>query len=547
MFGKKFRSTKIANKMFEYRYHINKKNILNDELIGGVKVILSELDGNDPSFKAYILQKGYENFYIAINRSRIPIMTIYMVLKNRSGIYILTKAKDEEELNKNIKIIETSFYAVFPKARLMRLSGREIKNILLFGNTKLDGESQIPVINYSNFGNGVIETNDTLPPFRIPTFKKDGESNIVLGRIISQYGEEEYPYTLSYEDISRHVICLGVTGSGKTTTVATILNKLGKRIKYLVFDFHNEYRELLNNYNLIVRPGVNDEYSINPLKPVEGIDHSEHLAMVTDIFADVYDFTHPQSYLFKMALEKTISEYKLYNEDEPNLEAFIKILENLRIQSYYEIETKAALIRRLKPLTQGQARKAFIGKNTIRIDELLNRNVIVELGGLREIKVRQIYSQLLLKQIYDYRTLQGPNELQHLITIEEASYIVPYRRDYDKPSIAERMVNEMRKFGESIILITQFPSQIPKDTVKNAGLLIIHRLTGLEDLRILQNIIPLEKRQVEFFKRLDRGYAVVKDPTTIEPFLVKIYPQTRTQGKNLDKSPFSTTKSSQLT
>jgi len=41
MFGKKFRSTKIANKMLEYRYHINKKNILNEELIGGVRVILS--------------------------------------------------------------------------------------------------------------------------------------------------------------------------------------------------------------------------------------------------------------------------------------------------------------------------------------------------------------------------------------------------------------------------------------------------------------------------------------------------------------------------
>jgi len=546
MIRKFISSKKVGRRLTEYRTFINKKNLFRDEVIGGLRVSISDLEGKDPSFRAYLLQKGYENFFIAVNRSRIPIMTIYYIHNNKSGIYILTKARDEEELDRNIRIIETSFYAVFPKSRLTRLSGSEIKNILSFSKTKLTQEKHVPMINYRML-NGTYENHDTLPPFRIPVLDDGHEDSIQVGKIISQFGEEEYNYSIKRTDLARHVVCLGVTGSGKTTTVATIINKLFKDINYIILDFHNEYKELLENYHMVIKPGVDDEYAINPLKPIDGVDLSEHLAMVTDIFADTYDFTHPQSYMFKRVLENTIHNYRYAGEKEPNLVALAKLLEKAEIKSYYDIETKMALIRRIKPLTEGQARKAFVGKTSLPIDTILRKNVIVELGGLRETKLRQIYSQLLLKQIYDYRILEGPQSLKHIIVIEEASYIVPYRRDFEKPTIAERMVNEMRKFGESIILVTQFPSQIPKDTIKNAGLLLIHRIAGQEDLRILQSILPLSISQIDYLKRLDKGVCVVKDPTSVEPYLVRIYPYIRNQGKKNFKSPFLVTNPSQST
>lgn len=528
---KKYIMSRILNDtLTEYRGYSSKKKLLGEEYIGGLRASLTEVSGRDPSFKAYLLQKGYENFFNAINRCRIPLMTIYYVHNNKSGIYMLTRANNEEELDKNIRIIETSFYAVFPNAKLSRLTGREIKNILLFKKTRLEDGNLTPIINHDTLGEPGNK-NNTLPPFRIPIIENKESDTITLGKIITQYGEEEYDYKVTKRTLSRHLVCIGITGSGKTTTVATILNNIFKDVNYIVLDFHNEYRGLLHNYDIIIRPGVDDEYAINPLKPLEGIDINEHVAIVTDIFADTYSFTHPQSYIFKLVLEGTINNYRAIGENEPNIDAFIKLLERHPLKSYYEMETKMALMRRLKPLSEGQARKAFIGDKYLRIDEVLNRNVLVELGGLREIKLRQIYSQLLLKQIYDYRTLMGPNELRHIIVIEEASYLVPYRRDFDKPTIAERMVNEMRKFGESIFLITQFPTQIPKDTIKNAGLILIHRLTGLEDLRLLQSILPLTNEQLEYLKRMETGTCVVKDPSNIEPFLIKIHPNQKTRGK----------------
>jgi DNA helicase HerA-like ATPase len=251
---------------------------------------------------------------------------------------------------------------------------------------------------------------------------------------------------------------------------------------------------------------------------------AEHIALVADIFGDTYNFTHPQTYMFKMAMEATISSYKAYGEDEPNLRALVKMIERYPSRSYYDNETKMALLRRIKPLIEGQAEKAFIGKRYLRIDEIFNKNIVIELGHIRETKIRQIYSQILLKQIYDYKISKGTNQLNHISVLEEARYIVPYRRDYDPPTIAERMINEMRKFGESIFLVTQFPTQISKDTIKNAGMTILHRIVGQEDLKMILNVISLDEKQINYIKEMETGEAIVKDGRYPLPIHIKVIP-----------------------
>jgi len=522
---------KILKRLTEYETTLDKGGG-RERYIGGFKIKVGAIDASDPAFKAYLLQRGYQNFFQAIGKMGIPVMTIYASMDKGgsmvSGIYILTKARDMDELEERMRIIEGTFYAVFPTFQSSRLSGREIKNILTFGNLPGNKENNSYPMLIHEHPEPSESIGRDIPKFYIPVMERVNglENSIALGYFIDPgYNGERMKYYITPRELGSHLFCMGITGSGKSTTIATILNQLPKTIKYLVLDFHNEYGEYLSNIDIVLRPGKDNEAAVNPLDPMFSIDMAEHIALVSDIFGDTYNFTHPQTYMFKMAMEATLSSYKALNEEEPNLRALVKMIERYPVRSYYDNETKMALLRRIKPLVEGQAEKAFIAKNYIRVNDLMEKNVVIELGHIRETKIRQIYSQILLKQIYDYKISIGTSSLNHITVIEEARYIVPYRRDYDPPTIAERMINELRKFGESVFLVTQFPTQVSKDTIKNAGMVILHRVVGQEDLKMILNIMSLDEKQVNYIKEMETGEAVIKDARYPLPIHVKILPK----------------------
>jgi hypothetical protein len=303
-----------------------------ERYIGGFKVKVGDIEGSDPAFKAYLLQRGYQNFFQAIGKMNIPLLTIYTSMDKRgtrvSGLYILTKAKTTENLEERMRIIESTFYAVFPTFQADRLSGREIKNILSFGNLPTNNENgPYPILIHSHPEPSESIGKD-IPKFYIPILEQgNGKHKIILGNLIDRSIKEEMRYYITPEEISSHLICLGITGSGKSTTVATILNQLPKGINYLVLDFHNEYTRYLKDIHIVLKPGRDETSSINPLDPMFSTNVAEHIALVADIFGDTYNFTHPQTYMFKMAMEATISSYKAYGEDEPNLRALVKMIE----------------------------------------------------------------------------------------------------------------------------------------------------------------------------------------------------------------------------
>ena len=47
------------------------------------------------------------------------------------------------------------------------------------------------------------------------------------------------------------------------------------------------------------------------------------------------------------------------------------------------------------------------------------------------------------------------------------------------------MISELRKFGEAMLFIAQFPSQVASEVMKNSGVRIIHRVAWAEDLRLI--------------------------------------------------------------
>jgi len=294
------------------------------------------------------------------------------------------------------------------------------------------------------------------PYFNLPRPSEVRRDGPFLGWV-KKHGNNLYGVHLSLEDLNTHIAIFGMTGSGKSTTASVILSRLVELgIKVLVIDWHNEYRNIVSHKNgLVFTPGKDvAPLTVNPLDPSLSGDLSEHMSLVTDIFTDIFNFTPPQGYMFREALRSTYRRCGYFSEKPslpPIVSDIVQEIERAPIRSAYDNETKLALLRRLKPLTEGQAGKALNGQTTIPIEDILSDIVSVELGHFKEQEIRKIFTSIFLKLLYDYRTKEKFSKLQHVTIIEEARNIIPARRPEDPPSIGEKMISELRKFGEGFV------------------------------------------------------------------------------------------------
>lgn len=310
------------------------------------------------------------------------------------------------------------------------------------------------------------------------------------------------------------------TGSGKSTTASAIVKQVAEMgLPLLILDWHNEYGSMISKVGGQVFSPGKDDFAINPVEVLPSADPIEHIAMVTDIFSDIYHFTHPQAYMFRNALQKRVAESS--DEEIPGLASLVRTIEAYPLRSAYDNETKVALLRRLVPLTQGQAGKALDGPSTTGIEELMGKVACVELGHLRDMQTRSVFTDIMLKMVYEYR-VQRRTGLEHLTLVEEARNVVPARRPEDPPSVGERMISELRKFGEAMVFVAQFPTQVASEVIKNSGVRIIHRIAWPEDIALIGDSLSLTRDQREHVGRLQVGETVISLSRLQKPILVQV-------------------------
>jgi len=449
----------------------------------------------------------------------------FMLLEFRGNAMDLEKLEQQ-----SISAAEKMLLAVstaFPELTVERASPTELLDALfsLFWDEPSEGPIVLPhdITRILNFNLPVTESFQdphALFPSEPPIDVASNNLNLgwteCLGRRIS-------PFTLSFEDLTKHVIILGSTGSGKSTTSKRLIGEcIEAGLPVLIFDWHNEYRSFIQAYGgEVYTPGLEDNgFTISPLRPFSTNDLAEHIAMTTEIFVDNYALTHPQAFM----LREAVREVLLDPTGSHTLSELVEVIEATPPRSYYDNETKMALLRRLKPLTEGQAGRALGGKASISIPALLEKTIAIELGHFRESEIRRIFSSFVLKMIYDYRVATGESALRHVCVIEEAPNIVPCKEPRAPPSIGEKMVSELRKFGEGLVVVCQFPSQISQGILKNSSTRICHRIGGVEEEKIVRDLIGLSEAQFANIKYLKPGQAVVYLSDATNPFMVTIEP-----------------------
>ena len=497
-------------------------------------------------------QQRMKGLFEGLRRAAVPFL--YTVILNQSegsddavpvyefdlavGTWADGKEKEEEELVKKVEhrtnVLTATLSVALPSATIVRLQRGELaglmKALLVPGERRLaqagSAELGSELFSFEDRSPAVAPTPQA-PEFYVPNLEESGREGILLGTVKSA-GGSLHEFRLQLEDLRRHLLVLGMTGSGKSTTGVSIVRQVAETgLPLMVFDWHNEYgRAVSGAGGRVVAPGK-DEFSVNPIEVAPSTDPVEHIAMVSDIFSDIYHFTHPQAYMFRNALQKRMSETG--PEEVPSIASLVRTIEAYPLRSAYDNETKVALLRRLVPLTQGQPGKALGGLGTFKVEELLETSVCIELGHLRDVQSRAVFTDVMLKLVYEQK-VKRKSALDHLTIIEEARNVAPARRPEDPPSVGERMISELRKFGEAMMFVAQFPSHLAPEIVRNSGAKIIHRMSWPDDVKLIGDSLGLSLRQREYVTRLAVGEAIVGLARVQKPVLVQVSPGALHQG-----------------
>ena len=328
---------------------------------------------------------------------------------------------------------------------------------------------------------------------------------IMLGYSVNT--EEPVPVGLEPGDIYKHISVFGSTGSGKTTTAARIaLEAVGVGLGVIIIDWHDEYADLLPGFTLLDpcgEPGL-------PLDPFGG---EESIEAAVDIVEQVLGLTAPQTYMLHRVLEEhggkmSIGELTAYlGASEPN-------------SGYWEREVRQALLRRLHPLIRG-ARIGLFKSGAGSAGRLLRSGGrIVRVGCIDNVSLRRLYVMFLLKLAFEEAVRRRGTDT--MIIVDEAHNVFQGEKSGD--TFTDKLIAESRKYRLGFLLVTQSPSSISPEVLKNTGTKIIHAIHSGLDKRVLASSMALNGEYLEALGYLRPGEAVVQTPSLPEPVIIRVIP-----------------------
>ncbi len=388
-------------------------------------------------------------------------------------------------------------------------------------------------------------TLNTVPSIDADCFLLQGTALSEFMNVISSNSDNPLTigrYTISEESnanldgnkfFQRHAVIVGGTGSGKSWTVANILEKASKlkSINAIVFDLHGEYKPLekLENTKLLKVAGPSDSPT-NPnvvFLPYWLLSYEE----MESLLLDRSDSNAPNQSraLFDLVIDSKKKTLEINQRND--------VLENFTVESPipYNINdvlrTLEALDNEMVQGSRGDKQGPLNGKLTRFIQRLKSKQSDKRLNFIFNSKTELLdYNWFtgLANNLLDFGNKNGlkiidfsevPSDILPLITgligrlvfsiqqwmeevkrhpialfCDEAHLYIP---SDTKGSIEERglqnferIAKEGRKYGVSLVVISQRPSDVNKTVLSQCGNFIAMRLTNPDDQNVIKRLFP---------------------------------------------------------
>ena len=388
------------------------------------------------------------------------------------------------------------------------------------------------------------------------------DNQIELGYLI-QNGNilQKSPVYLDKNELDKHIFVTGVTGSGKTTTCQTILNKAD--IPFLVIEpAKTEYRVMIHEHKdlLIFTLGDNQTTPLrmNPLMFCKYESISSRVDMLCACIESAFDMEAAIPQIIEQALYRSYEEkgWNIYTnrnsryrnpfdstgEAFPTISNLIENCEKVVEEQGFDERLKNDYIGSIKARLLGliSGGKGFLLDTHTSVDfiELLDYKVVFELENIRSSAEKSLIMGFILINLSEAirEKYRDNGKFRHITLVEEAHRLLSKHSAGDNPAKKQSvemfsdMLAEIRKYGESLMIVDQIPNKLTPDILKNTNTKIIHRIFASDDKEAVGNTVMLKEEQKDFLSSLPAGRAVYFTTGTEKAIQIQVRPVTDTSS-----------------
>jgi len=386
---------------------------------------------------------------------------------------------------------------------------------------------------------------------------KKSEELLFLGNMVQSGKVLNIDVSLDKNDLNKHTFIAGVTGSGKTTTCQRILESA--KLPFMVIEpAKTEYRVMLSQRDDILIFTLGDD-RVAPfrLNPFEFFKHESITSRVDMIKANIEAAFDMEAAIPQIIEAALYSCYEAYGWDIatsknekfddpfadgvfafPTLSDLIKQVEKTVEEQGFDERLKNDYIGSIKARLQGLVvgAKGFMLNTARSIDfiDLMERNVVLELEEIKNGGEKSLVMGFVLININEaikakYKEYKKQNkDFQHITLIEEAHRLLSKYTAGDNPNkklgveTFADMLAEVRKYGESLIIVDQIPNKLTPEVLKNTNTKIVHKIFAQDDKEAIGNTMALDDDQKRFLSNLEPGRAIVSNQNFAKPIQVQI-------------------------
>lgn len=370
----------------------------------------------------------------------------------------------------------------------------------------------------------------------------------------------------------RHASVLGSTGSGKSWAVALILERASRlpHVNIIVLDMHGEYAPLCSTgsgfgkYFKIAGPGdLENTKSHCVFLPYWLLNRDEMISM----FVDRSDQNAPnQSSRFTFHVQQLKEAYLKTQKKSDVLSTFTvdsPIPYDLRqLMSYLKTDNS-----QMVPGKSGEKQGEWFGKLTRFISRLEAKMADRRYGflfqppavcmnydwlskfvgdlmlsaqdksqGIKVVDFSEVPPDVLpvvagvfARLLYDVQFWMQPDQRTPVaIVCDEAHIYLPVREDADSVekralAVFETIAKEGRKYGVSLLVVSQRPSDVSRTILSQCNNFMVLRLTNGDDQSVVRHLVPESMvGMTDILPLLDTGEAILLGDAMLIPSRIKL-------------------------